>query len=88
MKKNLVDFAREDGWRNSWYRAYLHVKRFVLGWLGFKTATWFSKDKKIISCDVVSDEVFYTFVTPNKRLHWTLRLWAWLKNNIRLGLRQ
>jgi hypothetical protein len=25
---------------------------------------------------------------PNKRLHWTLRLWAWLKNLFGLGSRQ
>ena len=25
---------------------------------------------------------------PNKRLHWTLRLWAWLKNLVGLGSRQ
>ena len=24
----------------------------------------------------------------NKRVHWTLRLWAWLKNCVGLGLRQ
>lgn len=64
METMLVDFARKDGWRNRLYRAYLYVKRFVLGLLGFKTATWFSKDKRILSCDVVSDEVFYEFVTP------------------------
>lgn len=61
----LVEFARKDGLPNKLYRAYLHVKGFVLGWLGFRTATWFSKDKKILSCDVVSRETFDFFVAPN-----------------------
>jgi len=28
------------------------------------------------------------FTPPNKRLHWTLRLWAWLKNLVGLGSHQ
>jgi len=31
---------------------------------------------------------FPDFAAPNKRLHWTLRLWAGLKNLVGLGSRQ
>jgi len=62
---NLVEFARKDGFPNRIYRAYLHTKLFILGWLGFKTATWFSKDKNILSCDIVSRETFDFFSAPN-----------------------
>lgn len=62
MRKILVDFARKDGLLNSLYRACLHIKLFVLSLLGFRTATWYSKDGKIIDCNIVSDEVrkFFT----------------------------
>ena len=66
MRKILVDFARKDGFLNSLYRAYLHIKLFFLSLLGFRTATWYSKDGKMIECSIWNDDVYNAFTGRKK----------------------
>ncbi len=46
------------------------------------------EDKIIIFGDWSNWAAVVNFTPPNPRVHWTLRLWAWVKNCIGLGLRQ
>ena len=64
-KRDMVEFARNDGFLNSIYRAYLHTKRFVFYHLGFNVQTWYAKGNRILSCDIPTKEVWDMFV-PKK----------------------
>lgn len=62
-----------------------HHKIVTCGECGQQAPAWKMDTKKMSN-----GLVYYVCGknTPNKRMHLTLRLWAWLKNLIRLGSRK
>jgi hypothetical protein len=57
------------------------------------TEKYIASDGGVKEANELSDQagnfvVELLMAAANKRVHWTLRLWAWLKDFIRSGLRQ
>lgn len=66
--------------------AQLSERKTVHEWLNLKGIPQEEFGKPI--CLLRRLSIALEINTPNKRLHWTLRLWAWMKNCVGLGSRQ
>jgi hypothetical protein len=67
---------------------YNHFKLWLYQKLGVGWSAHWSIHGDLLAVYYLPTRVIYEGGAPNKRLHWTLRLLAWLKNLFGLGSRQ